>query len=596
MLKQKETLNQSKVFKRYGWFKSLKEVLRDSAVFVTTNMFVSLALILITVIVAFHPQTGAYGASSISYIVVFMFSFLQLSFMIGTILALWSKHHYNDAKITFKQDKNTISVSITYSFIFGIILLLIYFATVQPYNLFANKHTNTQIALESGEQFIWASAAVIVLAPLRAYFSNLIWINNDKRIIFVILLEFALWTTVLVSSFLLAKTSLNYAGYGLGFSLGMILFTLIYAAIHFYQTKWKFKPFIKSLFKFRKDYFLVILKNTWMVFLVQIFTSVVKMFVLVTLFYVINEKVVGSAPLDLQAGRILWYQAMLFVQMFGLGFADFLFYLFQKQKIRNKRYHSRQMFIWVFAIAFAYTMIAAIVFGFSIKPLSTLYALKQNPLLINLEDVPPTHFYVLFKQSLANNPQFVGLIAQKFNQNPQAWISAINSEDEVVWMPLVKSIVDGIWKANHNFATIFNIPNTPNPFTAKFIAINAQAVNNYLTSDKTYIHLTIFSFFYPLGLMLLRYRDLIAQKQQLPFATLILQVLAIAFVVGFGIDYQSTAEFNGLLAWSMPLSITGAFILIIAIIIFLITYSKFITTYEYHDLVKDKERYSLYER
>lgn len=574
--------------KKYGWKTILWETIKDSMIFIVSSVLSTIAMILLTVIVAHHPLQGAYAATSISYITVFQYSFIQLGLTVAMVLGLWAKRYFVDAKVNFKQDKTTIATSNFYALVFGVVMVGIYLATTFTYNNFANDHINTHVAGDAGELYLFASVAMILLAPLKSYLTQLLWVEDEKKILVVIGIEFAHWTAALVWAYLLGEfSSVGFGGYGLGLSIGYITTTLILITYHIIFKKISFH----LLFKFNKHHFITIFKNTWAVFLTALFVSFLKMIALIILFNTINDKMIGSSPLDLQSARILWYQGMMFVQMFGLGFADFLFYLFQKQKVRNRRYHSRQLFVVVFVLTIFLTLVNAIIFGFSIQPLSKLYALNQMPHAVVLERLaPPSHFYPTFRETLIANPDVLKLISQQTKAPVESLAALLKSDNQEDWLKVVKPFVDTLWatgaRVNPN-----NLLVDANPITQSFTTINATKVENYLTNDNTYIHVVIFSLFYPLGLMLFRYRDLIQQKQSLPIATLIIQTLAIAFVVGFGVDYQSSVEYRGMLAWSMPLSIIGGIILILGTLVFIHTYYKFLKEYNYNDY-STKPRYN----
>lgn len=561
--------------KRYCVFTTLWEVIKDSSSFITSSLFSSLALLLITVIIALHKFNGAFATTSISYITIFQFSFIQLGGNLGVVLALWAKRLYDGSKHKFVPAHQTVNLASFYAFTFGLVMSGVYLASAYTYNLYANIHQNTLFAQLFGEQYLWSSLALVVLAPVHNYFLISIWSNDRRKILFTIILDFATWTTCLVTSFLLGKYSvLAYNGYGLGLSIGYIAWTIIISFIKFHK-EWKINNFGLSL-----NLLKITIKQIWSQTVLSVFASVAKMFVLLALYHLINQKMVGSVPLNLQSSRILWYQSMLFIQGFGFGFADYLFYVFQKQMIRDRRYHSRQLFICIFSLLFIYSMIAAIIFGFSIKPLSAVYAKEQNQAYIHLESKIPEHFYASIRLKMLENPKLVYLLGQKAHINPKLILAHLASNDPKVWKIVIEQLITPIWRAGPNFQYLYGIPN---PITKSFVSISAEGIEKLLTGDNTYIHLAIFGIFYSLSSSLMRYYNLITRRLDLPFVSLIFQILVIAFVVGFGVDYQNGTKFAGLLAWSMPMSISSAVILIFSLFIFTTTYSKFLSTYSYKD-------------
>ncbi|MCV3743356.1 hypothetical protein OF377_00445 [Ureaplasma sp. ES3154-GEN] len=402
----------SLIFKPKTTGQKIGNFFQDSARFVISSILISLTLIAIVLIMAWKFANGAFGVQGISYITVFQLAFMQLGSLVGVVIGVYTHQLWNkNNNLATSSSKEAGSV---YALLFGIILLLIYFPTTHVYNQFANNHINTLFAQEQGVYYIYGACLTVLFAPLKQYWLSIIYSankNTNNKIAFYIF-EFLYYGFALGWASLLGLTSeLKYIGFSIGLSVNALLMII---ALIIYLSSTKHYEFNKVLFI--KTQFKAIIKATWNYSLISVLTSILKMFVLISLFYIINEKVVGSTPLYLQASRIIWYQTMMFVQMLVLGLSDYLIYLLQKQKITHQKQHSVPMFITMVLFAAIGTILLGVIFGFSIPWLSRSYTYNQD-LIINVEaNNPPSYLYVPFRKKLIENPENVRKIIEGFSQ------------------------------------------------------------------------------------------------------------------------------------------------------------------------------------
>lgn len=557
-------------------FRTLLELLKESSPFIAASVFTGLSLILIVVIVAHHKDIGAYAATSISYLTIFQLSFLQLGTTFGIVFAIWSKRSFKDGKYKFEPTNDTVNAASFYSFIFGLVVLLIYFTTSYIYNHFANDHQNTVINQSVGSAYIVSGLAVVGLAPLRNYLLMLIRSTKSINVLLAIVLDFCTWTTALIAAFLLGSYSvLNYWGYGLGMSIGFVFWTIIIGMTTIEKAQIVLRPLYIS-----KRLFVLSIKLLWIQTILSSLKSVGKMFILLITFVVINSRVVGSSLLDFQSTRILMYQSMIFIQMLNLGLSDFLFYLYQKQEVRDCRYHSRQLFFWVFILGILFALITSVIFGFSVKQLVQLYTSEQSPSYIFLEKQVPEHFYQSLRKILINDEKLLDIITSHVNIGRQEVVNALSSNDKNIWLPMAQKVIDPIWKLGDKFETIYQMKN---PFTHRFVDISASNIYSYLIKNNAYILLSFFCTFFSFSSILSRYVGLIARRQRPPYVMIVIQLVMVAFTSGFGLTHQSDPHFIGLMAWSFPLFISSIFILGYSTYKILRIYRKYLKNHKYND-------------
>ncbi|QDI63907.1 hypothetical protein EPH05_03000 [Ureaplasma urealyticum] len=576
--KQKKTLKRcsSHFRKNLTIFRTLIELIKESSPFIAASVFTGLSLILIVVIVAHHKDIGAYAATSVSYLTIFQLSFLQLGTTFGIVFSVWSKRSFKDGKYKFEPTNDTANAASFYSFIFGLVVLLIYFTTSYIYNHFANDHQNTLINQNIGSAYIISGLAVVGLAPLRNYLLMLIRSNKSINILLAIVLDFCTWTTALIAAFLLGSySSLGYWGYGLGMSIGFIFWTIIIGMTAIEKAQIVLRPLYIS-----KKLFVLSIKLLWIQTILSSLKSVGKMFILLITFVVINERVVGSSLLDFQSSRILMYQSMIFIQMLNLGLSDFLFYLYQKQEVRDRRYHSRQLFAWIFIFGILFALVGSIIFGFSIKQLVELYTREQSPSYIFLEKHVPEHFYQSLRKILINDDELLNIIVNHTNINKDEIINALSSNDKNIWLPMAKKVIDPIWKLGDKFETIYHMKN---PFTHRYVDISENNVYKYLIKNNAYILLTFFCTFFSFSSILGRYGGLIARRQRVPYVMIVIQLVMVAFTSGFGLTHQTDPHFIGLMAWSFPLFISSIFILGYSAYKILRGYLNYLKKHRYND-------------
>ncbi|WP_038079786.1 hypothetical protein [Ureaplasma canigenitalium] len=378
---------------------TITNVLRESFRFVFSSMITAVALILAVVLMADGLKDGAFGIQSITYVTVFQLSFISLGSVVGSIISLYSHRPGEKQKgiINYKASSQAGSI---YAFLFGIFLLLLYFSTSHVYNEYANSHFNTLFSKDVGTHWIYASSGLILFSSLKQYWLSILY-HSDKKInkILYYVFEFLYFLLGLSLGAIIGLLSnIAYAGVGIGLSIIAILGTL---GIYLYL--WLTKLYQHDRIDFLKNQFMIILRSTWEYTLISLFTSVIKMFALIGLYYVIQEKVVGSIPQYIQSARIIWYQAMMFFQMGLFGLADYLIYLFNQQKIKDERLHTPTLFVTIIIYGIVLTTILGLIYGFSIHALTRLYS-KNQDLVVALErNGPPSYLYDDFRKKLLSN-------------------------------------------------------------------------------------------------------------------------------------------------------------------------------------------------
>ncbi|MCV3728222.1 hypothetical protein OF376_00255 [Ureaplasma miroungigenitalium] len=394
----------------------IKRFLHGSARFIASSVLISLALILVVVSMATGLKDGAFGVQSISYITVFQLAFAQLGGIVGVLIALYSNNFHARDKHQFSLNKSSQQAGSIYALLFGIFLLIIYFPTAHVYNQYANIHVNTLYTQEQGMLYIYASCGLILFSCLKQYWLSILYKSRflKNRIMYYVF-EISLYVCGLGLACLIGLLSnLTYPGFGIGLSIASFVVSMsIFAyinATHLY---------LRDKLVLLRTQFMAILKATWDYTLVSVFTSVIKMFTMIALFHVINDKMVGSTPLYMQSARIIWYQAMMFMQMFLFGISDYLVYLFDKQMIRQQRFHKPELFWTIVIYGSCTTIILGIIFAFSIQGFSNLYARNQDLIIPVEENAPPAYLYELFRKKLLEDENNVHKIIDGFAQTPE---------------------------------------------------------------------------------------------------------------------------------------------------------------------------------
>lgn len=581
MFKKKE--NQIKVNFSFGL--TAKTVFVQFLPMLSSTIMCGISCVILSLLVALNPNAGGFASMGITYALVFVNAFMLTGTTSGLILATWS-YHYK------KKTTNQLIESINHkrnsliAFIYGLILLGLYLVCSQLYNLGANSHYNLAFTRIYTQNFNWAICCVILIKPISTYYIS--YYNqyfNNRRTWVLILFDLITYTLSLGLAYIFAFDTnrsyfntwneLGYAGYGLGFSIGFIIMMIISIALAYLKTDLKDDSTGISA-KFRQQ-LKVMIKHSWTYLFNGLLMSVIKTIIVFILYLIINDKVISSTVLVFSSARVIWYYGLIMMPMVANAISDYIIYILQKSKITNNSYHSRQLWLILVILAFLGSFIVTIIYGFSVDPISKI--ITANTTKLQLEANIAEYLYPSFKKALLKNEQAMQLLTNQTQLSTNELRVVLESNDwskNETWLMYAKPYLDQQWY--HSYIT-----KVPNAITAPYLLLSADQVRDYIVRTDTIYYLAYFGIINYTAIILLRYIDIIKKQTAKPLTSSIIQLLTVIFIVGFGVSYQGSDQYPGLVAWSMPFSVLTSVMLLLAITFSLIIFKKYKKKNPYND-------------
>lgn len=506
-----------------------------NSIFFIIFSFLNISLpIIICLISANLDKYGAYAAMGIGYVTTFQLAFSQVGFSFSIFSSflyfkiLKKKHHQKEFQNVFHD---VIYDILFLALIYGFIITPIYISSSYVYTKYANAHYNTVDSLKPAYDFIFSSCGYTFLVSILY---TLIMVIHNKRgqLISITYLIILFGLISLLSSTLGILTNLKGVGVGLGMTLGVII-TLVIVLIDCYFITNIFKT---VRFKIKGQYLKLVLENTWRPSVTTLSIQVFKGCALLLLSYQIPDALKNSVPLDYQMARIIWYNIMYFIPFIFLGMADSIYFFFLKEdesilKGVNKNF----VLLFIGISILIITVILTVVGSYLVDGLAIAYTKNQD------------HTYS--NQEISQNLQNIGKskLIEYINSD-----ATLTDEQKNYFINYINQIPDD--KLNQIMDPILQKTILP-----KFISFSSTNIDNILIFPESfsYFYLCFYCILYPLGQYMNAYANAITKEKPKTLLLVIIQGLAILFVVEFGIHYQETQKFYLMEAWSFPLLIIG---------------------------------------
>ena len=354
-------------------------------------------------------------------------------------------------------------------------------------------------------------------------------------------------------SILVFFTGLEGYGIGIGLSVGSLI-SIISSFIHLFFFTDTFKT---NYFMINGKYLVLIIKNTWRQIAITVSIQIFKGCALLLLSYQIPDALVNSVPLDYQMSRIIWYNMMYLIPFILNGLTDSLYYFFLKEKFfyeeNKEKININLVMIFILVLSIILTTLLIVACNYLSMGLSLAYTKNQNHSFSN--EAIANDLYGIGKSKIIETINNSELITQE----QKNWlIQLVNNASE----EQIKQIID---------QTIL----------PKFVSFSNLAINNILIFPKsfTYFYLCFYCVLYGSGQLLNAFGLSVTNRKPKVALLVIAQLLAILFVVEFGINFQETQKFYLMEAWSFPLLIIG----IVAFVYMSFTY--FLLTYDHQKKV-----------
>lgn len=582
MLKTKQ--NQIKT--NFSFKMTIKTVFIQILPMLSSTIMCGIACVILSALVALNPDGGGFVSMGITYALVFVNAFMLTATTVGLILATWS-YHYK------KQTTNQLIQPIDHhynsliAFIYGLILVGLYLACSQLYNLGANSHHNLGFTNIEVQHFDWAICCIILIKPISTYYMSYYnqYYNHTNAWVLILfdLITYSLalglgyiFSFYVNNSYLYTSNQLGYAAYGLGFSISFIIMMIVSILLAYLKTDLK-DHYIGPVVKLSNQ-FKVMIKHSWVYLFNGLLMSVIKMIMVFAIYLIINDKITASTALVFSSARIIWYHGLIMMPMVANAISDYTIYILQKSKITNNSYHSRQLWLILVILAFVGSFITTIIYGFSVDPMSKIITTNiATP--IQLEANIPVYLYPSFKTALLKDQQTVLLLANQSQLSVdqfKANLEADHSLTSDLWLKYTKPYLDHQWHDSY-------ITKTANKTTAPYMVLNSNEVRDYITGSDTIYYLAYFGIGNYTAVVLLRYLDIIKKQTTKPIISTVIQLLTGLFIVGFGVSYQGSDQYHGLVAWSLPFSVLSSVMITLAIVFSCIAFKKYKTKNPYND-------------
>lgn len=535
-------------------FVILKKIFLNSWIFIVFS-FLNVSLPIVICLLATKLNYGAYATMGIGFVTTFLLAFSQMGFSFSIFSSFYYFQNINSKKLNFNLEeikKDLIYDIIVLGLIYGFILAILYFTSSYTYTKYANIHVNTIDSLPYAFHFTYTSVPYVFLVVVQ--YSLIMVINNKKNQLHALLQLFvAFFVTILLISILVFFTDLEGYGIGIGLSVGSLI-SIISSFIHLFFFTDTFKT---NYFKINGKYLVLIIKNTWRQIAITVSIQIFKGCALLLLSYQIPDALVNSVPLDYQMSRIIWYNMMYLIPFILNGLTDSLYYFFLKEKFfyeeNKEKININLVMIFILVLSIILTTLLIVACNYLSMGLSLAYTKNQNHSFS--DEAIASDLYGIGKSKIIETINNSELITQE----QKNWlIQLVNNASE----EQIKQIID---------QTIL----------PKFVSFSNVPINNILIFPKsfTYFYLCFYCVLYGSGQLLNAFGLSVTNRKPKVALLVIAQLLAILFVVEFGINFQETQKFYLMEAWSFPLLIIG----IVAFVY--MSFAYFLLTYDHQKKV-----------
>lgn len=519
---------------RSAWI-LFKELLKNSLPFLIFSFLNVFLPIFICLISANLNSTGAYATMGIGYITSFLLAYSQIGFtfvIFSTFYVIQQSKNNNSAFFT-KEKSNLIYDRLLIALIYGIIILPMFITPAYLYTKYANAHINTIDSLTPAYNMIYSSSGFVFLTTIAStLIMNLNYKLKKQWVIFHIVLMFVFMFGL--SAILALTTPLKSIGIGLGLSIGTLL-SIICSFLHNYFGTDTFKNVKINI---KKQNLINILSFTWRPIIISLSIQIFKGAALLLINYETPTDLTNAVPLDYQMSRIIWYNMMYLIPFVTLGFADSIYFYFSinvEQK-ENKQIQKSIGFLFLLSVVISIAIVVGCMF--LIEPLSSEY-IKNQVANYNVDSIK-SNLVKVAEEQIISNIQNSNLLTL---EQKQQILNIINTQ-----------IIDGITLNDFLAGLIANKFLLPN-----YISLNASNISNLMIFPNSfaYFYLGVYCILYPLGQLLNASRLAITSEKHPAILMVLIQGLAILFIVLFGIGYQKSQKFFLMEAWSFPLAIVG---------------------------------------
>ncbi|WP_027124081.1 DUF1542 domain-containing protein [Mycoplasmoides pirum] len=513
-------------------FQISKSILKNSILFITFSFLNVFLPIFICLISANIDDKGAYATMGIGYVTSFLLAYSQIGFTFVIFSTFYIAKNKNNNSLTFSND--IIYDELFIAFIYGLIIVPLFIGPAYVYTKYANAHINTGDSLIPAYNFIYSSSGFVFLTTIAStLIMNIHYKLGTKWSLFYLVTMFFL--LFFFSSILSLLTSLKYLGLGLGLTIGIFL-TIVITTIHSYI---KTDTFKRIKIKLSKNNLRNLLSFTWRPIVITLSIQIFKGAALLFLNYKIPTDLYNAVPLDFQMSRIIWYNFMYLIPFFILGLADSTYFYFAIFPEMKQNPNVQKSIGFLFAIATIITILIIVIGMFLINPLANEYVKNQN--------------FSYDTKIIQDN--LVSISEEKIIN----FINNSNSLTSDEKNQLINILNTNIGNTNQTINDFISQIVAKNILLPKYIQFSAIDITNMMIFPNSfaYFYLGTYCVLYPLGQFLNASRLSITDEKHPAILMIIVQALAILFIVLFGIDYQETQKFFLMQAWSFPLSIIG---------------------------------------
>lgn len=527
-------INKWKIYLKFNEIKRnptlslIKKMWVNSIFFMIFSLLNVFLPIFICIISANLDKDGAYAAMGIGYVTTFQMAFSQVGFSFAIFSSLfYFKISRNKNRLFATTGYDLVYDVLLLALIYGLIITPIYVSSSYVYTKYANAHNNTIDSLGYAYDFIYSSSGYVFLITIL--YTLIMFINNKKGQVYgIFYLFFCFGLIILLSSVLGIFTDLKGIGVGLGLTIGVVVSILI----TFIQCYFFTNTFQNIRFKIRKTYLGLLLDYTWRPSLTTLSIQIFKGCALLLLSFQIPDALVNSVPLDYQMSRIIWYNVMYLVPFLLLGMVDSNYYFFMKNDYENNNNVNMHT--------------SMLLNGFILLVLTVILTVACNYLVVGLSNEYIKNQERTYDETvIIENLQLMGKdkVIDYINSSV-----ALTDEQKKKLIEVVQQIPSGVID-----------PIIKETLLPKFISFSATNIQNILIFPKsfTYFYLCFYCVLYPLGQYMNGFSLAYTKEQPKTFLLVVVQGLAILFVIEFGINYQETQKFYLMEAWSFPLLIIG---------------------------------------
>lgn len=533
----------------------IKSIFKNSYIFILFSLLNVLLPIFICLIAAAMTSKGAFAVMGIGYVTAFQLAYCQIGFTFGVFASFLI---FN--KKTKHFQSSHLKETFLLTFLYGFLMVPLYVIPSWIYSKYASAHINTLDSINFAYNYIWTSSGFIFLTTLR---STLVLIVNKKdaqwKAIVAELFSYGLMIIFcVVFSF---YTNLNNGlGLGIGLTFGSTISCIV--LLIYCWLKLKIFTHYEKHFKWKKVKY--VLSYTWRQSLITIAIQIFKAITLFVLSFSIPNAILGAVPLDYQMARLVWYNVLYLIPFLFTGMTDAIYDWFSENKRVINRQNGIRIVSFVILIIFLLTIIFAVGFNFAIQPLTQFYV--HN----GLSSYDASIFQPnsdLFQPPLNLDSNTEASILKTVREKIVS--SSLISDD------LKTRILNEI---NNNLRFKNLVLNVAlNSFQDNFTKFNTSQITEMLILPHSwsYLYVSVYCLTYPVGVVLNAFLYSITKTKPKVWLLVIAEGIAIAFIVTFGVNLQTSEKFYLMDAWSFPLSIVGVIALLYLIPNFFIQIFKY---------------------